>query len=78
MGKMFYRNRYSPYGAFLRVPLFSLIGYSIGFMIGISSIPGDVSEYDFKQLIGMYVTLGFCAGLAGGALNEVRLARRPR
>lgn len=78
MKKIFFRSKYDPRYAILRVPVFVVVGYLAGFVFGISTIPEHESESEFTSLIEMYLGIGIVAGLAAGAINEVRLAYRPR
>lgn len=78
MRKIFFKPKYRPLGAFVRVPLFAGLGFAAATLIGLLSVPTALDDHEYTRALAAYLALGIAIGGVAGVANEVRLAYRAR
>lgn len=78
MRKIFFKPKYRLLGAFVRIPLFTGLGFVVGTLIGLLSVPTALDDHEYTRALAAYLALGIAVGCVAGIANEVRLAYRPR
>ena len=78
MRKIFFKSKYRPLGALVRVPLFAGLGFAVATVIGLLSVPSALEEHEYTRALAAYLALGVAVGGAVGVANEARLAYRSR
>jgi hypothetical protein len=78
MRRKLFPSTYNPARLVLMLPLGIFVGYTAGFIYGISTIPSSVPEQEFLSDLTFDSLLGASIGLAVAVANEMRVARRSR